>query len=323
MKRTTAQILLVAAAASALSAQNQLAGPVSGFVFDAPARVLRPILGIPGASLVGDPLGSAADVQAAYVAPRQDSALLVTSSARFVRLNSAGAAPLACGGLAERPEAVVFSPSGTSAAVYAAGRVQIVSGLPDAPAVSAELPLTLGRRRAPQASPARGRHPATASFAVSDDGRYLLAAIGGSIRLYGTSGENFSIMDAGLAPLMAFAPGGHDAAIADASSGITLVRDVAGAAVRTALAVEGETARPAGLAFSADGGRLLFAASSAVTAFDLRSGSRSVTVCDCEPAGLFPMGGLFRLNELGAGPLWLYDPRGDAPRFVFVPARTE
>jgi hypothetical protein len=41
------------------------------------------------------------------------------------------------------------------------------------------------------------------------------------------------------------------------------------------------------------------------------------------------MGGLFRLNEMGAEPLWLLDARADArtdartsgPRMIFVPAR--
>ena len=38
------------------------------------------------------------------------------------------------------------------------------------------------------------------------------------------------------------------------------------------------------------------------------------------PAGLFPMGNLFRLTEPGAGPLWLLDAGGGNPKMVFVPA---
>jgi len=32
------------------------------------------------------------------------------------------------------------------------------------------------------------------------------------------------------------------------------------------------------------------------------------------------MGNLFRLNELGAGPLWVADAGSTGPRTVFVPA---
>jgi len=32
------------------------------------------------------------------------------------------------------------------------------------------------------------------------------------------------------------------------------------------------------------------------------------------------MGNLFRLNDLGPGPLWLLDTGGANPRMVFVPA---
>ena len=34
-----------------------------------------------------------------------------------------------------------------------------------------------------------------------------------------------------------------------------------------------------------------------------------------------PMGNVFRLTELNAGPLWLFDGTATTPRTVFVPAR--
>ena len=323
MKRITLQMLLMGVAAAALWAQSRVAEPISGFVFDGRARVLRPVLGIPGAALLGDPLEVGGALQAAYVAPRQDTALVVaTGGTRLVRLNGRTASPMAWEGLAGAPERVAFSPSGTAAAWYAGGRVHVIAGLPDAPVTAGAVDLGSAERAFARFA-RRGRAPA-AAMAVSDDGRYLLAVVGGAVRLFGLAGENFSVLNVGAGAMVAFAPGGHDAAAADASSGIVLLRDVAGTgAQRVLVAPDAAMAAPAGLAFTADGGRLLVAGASGVTAFDVGTGERSAIGCNCAPAGLFPMGDLFRLNEAGAAPLWLLDARQPDPRIVFVPVRAE
>jgi sugar lactone lactonase YvrE len=188
--------------------------------------------------------------------------------------------------------------------------VQVVAGLPDAPA--------------PAGTVDAGRAPG--SLAVSDDGALLLFAARNSIRLQGTAGENRKLMDAGEGALVAFAPGGHDAAVADpGGAGVVLFRDVAGASTRSVLAVADDSiAAPVGLAFSPDGRKLYVASSAArsVTVLDLATGDRSAIPCDCVLAGLVPMGHLLRLTELGAGPLWLLDAGARDPKMVFVPAAT-
>jgi hypothetical protein len=50
------------------------------------------------------------------------------------------------------------------------------------------------------------------------------------------------------------------------------------------------------------------------------AGNRTGVACACSPTELAPMGSLFRLNELGAGPLWVADAGSTGPRTVFVPA---
>lgn len=306
-------LALPLAAASVCAQQSRVAGPASGFVFDGAAHVLRPIRGIPGASLIGDPVDFGFDLTAAYVSPRQDSAVVAAAdgSLHLFRLNSGTMAERSWNGLSA-PERVVFSPSGTAAALYAAGRVQIVTGLPDAPAPVGTVDLGGG---APSGA---------GSLALSDDGAFVLLAAGGSIRLLGTSGVNRGLMDAGAGALVAFAPGGYDAAVADSTgAGLVLFRDLAGAAERRLLAAPDDgIASPAGLAFSADGSKLFLASSAArsVAAFDLAAGTRGAIACDCSPAALVPMSNLYRLNELGPAPLWLLDAGAAEPRIVFVPA---
>ena len=59
--------------------QSQITGPVSGYIFDSAARGLRPVLGMPGASLLGDPLDFGLPLTSVSVAPRQDAALVTAT----------------------------------------------------------------------------------------------------------------------------------------------------------------------------------------------------------------------------------------------------
>ena len=224
---------------------------------------------------------------------------------------------------------VVFSPSGTAAVLYANGSLQVLKGLPDAPVIAATIPLGPGRTAqfspAVLSRPKRGTRRLTDEpLAISDDGGYLLVVSGGAIRVIGTAGDNRKLMDAAAGAWAAFAPGNHDAAVLDAAAGLVLFSDVAGASIERVLAgPDSRMASPVGVAFSPDGQKLFVAGAGAraVAAFDIASGGRTIVACDCIPTGLVQMGGLFRLNEIGAEPLWLLDARTGEPRMIFVPAR--
>ena len=322
---------LALAAGSVLAAQQgSLAGPVAGFVYDSPGRALRPIQGVPGASLIGDPINLGLDLTAAYVSPRQDSAFVVSADGllHFFRLASTGPVETSLGGISFIPQRVVFSPSGTAAALLTLGKAQVFQGLPGAPALAGAitLPATGGLQPASAtASRSRQRTPTAADFAISDDGVYLLSVSGGSVRLLSVNGQNRSLIPAAAGALVAFAPGGHDAAVLDPAAGLLFIRDAAGAAgVQTIAQPDDSLASAVGIGFSQDGAKLYVASAAAhgVVIFDLVAGSRSTIACDCTPATLAPMGSLFRLNEFGSGPLWLLDAGAAPPRIVFVPAHT-
>ncbi|HUI54489.1 MAG TPA: hypothetical protein VLY04_05935 [Bryobacteraceae bacterium] len=311
--------------------QGKLTGPVAGFVFDGSGRAVRPIQGVPGASLLGDPVDFGFEITSAWVSPRQDSAFVIGAdrSLHLFSLKSGAAAEISLGGLTGVPQMVVFSPSGTAAALVAAGKVRVIQKLPDAPVL-------VGTVSLPESGgvPARNngvsrqillRSPAV-QLAISDDGAYLLSAAAGSVRLLSTNGENRALLPAGGDALVAFAAGGHDAAVMDSAAGLVLFHDVAGTATQQPLAAADDSlAAPAGLAFSQDGRALYVASSGAhsVAAFDLAGGGRSAIPCECALTTLAPMGNLFRLNEPGAAPLWLLDAGINGPRIVFVPARSE
>ena len=292
--------LILGLAGAAAAQQGTVAGPSSGVVFDRTAGALRPVLGVPGAATLGEGMALAYGVNWIAVAPRFDSAVAAAQdgSLHFLRLTSGGISERTVAGISSVPREALFSPSGTAAALEWSGEAQIVTGLPDAPALTGA-PTRLG---------ARG----TRAAALSDDGAVLLVTDGNTVQIAGSGTE------VAAGSLAAFAPGSHDAAIAN-GTGLSLVRDVTGAAQSIVLAAEGVT-NPVAVAFSADGANVFVAGAAGVTEWPTGSGFSVFVSCPCQPATLAAMGALFRLNEPGQGPLWLFDPTGQTPRTVFVPA---
>jgi hypothetical protein len=318
--------MIVATSGLLAGQQGNLTGPVAGFVFDGPGRVLRPIKGVPGASLLGDPVGFGIDVAAVYVAPRQDSAFVVGAdqSLHLFQLNAGAPTEVSLGGVTGMPDRVIFSPSGTAAALILPGSARVLTGLPGAPMLAgsvkvdgASFLMTTGAYSTRSLAPA---------MALSDDGMYLLTVVQGSVRLLSIQGQNRSLIGAQSNALVAFAAGGHDAAVMDSVTGLTIIRDATGAAGTQVLAAPDEgLAGPAGLAFSQDKLTVYVASATAqsVAAFNLAAASRTAIPCGCTPSTLVPMGNLFRLTDLTVGPLWLLDGTASTPRTVFVPARVE
>jgi DNA-binding beta-propeller fold protein YncE len=310
-------IFTISIFAGLASAQTgSFTGPTTGYVFDGGTHALRPVLGIPGASTLGAPIDAAGySLTAAYVAPRLDSffGIAADGSTHWFAIISGAVTEKTVAGTLGAPERVVFSPSGTAAALYANGQAQIVTGLPSSPTVAGSIALN-------ETSPRHGRRLAPA-MAVSDDGAYVLAALNGSVQLAARNGVVRPVIQTGADAVFAFAAGGHDAAVAARGTGAVLIRDVPGAATQQILAGDGPSFNvPVGIAFSADGQRMFVASASeqSVATFDL-AGNRADISCSCSPTELTPMGGSFRLNELSGDPLWLLDG-GASPRVVFVPA---
>jgi hypothetical protein len=152
--------------------------------------------------------------------------------------------------------------------------------------------------------------------AVSDDATVLLHSSEGSVAVITASGSR-KLADAKGATAIAFAPKNHDAAVVSGGT-LSVYKDVRGAATRQDFP---NAAAVAGVAFSADGGKVLMAGLRAVAVLDQASGETRLAECDCQIVGLAPVGTMFRLNDAGAGPVWLVDASSAEPKLVFVPAR--
>ncbi len=314
--------ILCVGAAAAAAQQGRLSGPVTGYVFDGPSKAFRAVLGMPGASILGDRIPLGYETRSVTVSPVLDSAIAIGTdgAVHFLRIDDGAVSERAASGL-DPAQAAVFSPGGSAAALFSNQTLQVVTGLPDSPKLRSTISLGAQPGRSVAGVTSSRPQLRRLSLAVSDDGEYALFAGAASVRLLGSGGEDRNLAEAASGSLVAFAPGGHDAAVADPQSGLLLFRNAAGAPVRRVLAPKETVAAASGLEFTADGaGLLLTNDERGVLSFDVASGDRKTVPCECVPSGLHRMGRVFRLNEAGAGPLWLLDAAAAEPRTVFVPA---
>ena len=113
------------------SAQTGLRGPVMGYVLDATTQAIRPVNGIPGSSVLGQPLALPFPVAAAAFSPRGDFALVTSASDDHTTqvLRNLGGAPHIDpieGGISgaadtpvfDRPDTAVVVPSASVARPY-------------------------------------------------------------------------------------------------------------------------------------------------------------------------------------------------------------
>jgi hypothetical protein len=323
--RSTTLLLPVLVAAGMLSTgkaeQNDaqpLRGPVLGFVTEQTTG-LRPILGVPGAATLGQPIAVNTAIHNAALSPRRNYGLATAEpDGRVLLLRNVdgvlSADPLAAVG--SGVSRVALSPAGSAAALYseAARRIQVLTGLPDAPEVSWSLAIE---------SP-------PGAIAVSDDARAVLtsAAEGdrhGVYLLTPEDGRRYLLSLQGRVAAT-FLYGRLDAVLAGAGlNRILLVRDVTGSSEVVPLADDRQgVSAPVAVAASEDNRRIFIANADpgGVITIDVATGEATTIGCDCVPTGLEPLSGnsVFRLNEPGDGPLYVLDAGSAAPRIVFVPA---
>src|SRR5262245_25176590 len=109
--------LLIVISLMAVNLQGQtVTGPILGFAPDLGGTAIRPILGIPGASMLGGRLALDSDVSGVLISPSQDYAIAArTSDAQVVVIDlRLGASPLvAVAGSHRGADVMAFSPTGS------------------------------------------------------------------------------------------------------------------------------------------------------------------------------------------------------------------
>lgn len=192
---------------AALGQNHKVTAPTLGFVFASNGAGLQPILGVPGAARLSTAI-TTDGVAAVAIAPgsqyfvaEKDGGLSVGS----ITDASVSLSPIS-GTLAQSP-VIVFSPSGSVAAVYSPGlnTIQVISGLPAVPQVTSKFETG----------------SVIDHFAVSDDGQELLAHNANGVLIDLVSKETLSHSDSVNA--IAFAPTSHVAYVSGPSAHTLLV----------------------------------------------------------------------------------------------------
>jgi hypothetical protein len=287
-----------------------------GLVFDSSQSALRPIRGIPGAATMGDAVNLGIPLASATVSPRQDFALALRTDDSSVVLARAGGASAAVPGARPAPALMVFSPAGTTAALYdsGAGRVQVLTGLPDAAAVQSDVDISA------LAGP-------VAALAVDDAGTSLFLAAGAAetVSLYrvGMDGTSQYLASFRSVAALRLSANGREALLADSAAGaVYAIRDLRGAGRMETIA-SGRDGLGTPIAVESDSAGRIFVADQAgnVTILNRGRGPALSLSCGCAPTGLFRLSGTatFRLTDPSDGPMWVLDASGADARIVAVP----
>jgi hypothetical protein len=291
--------------------------PALGFVFH--SGTFTPIIGVPGASVLGASVDSGLGSTDAVVSPNQNYALLAGGEPRalyLLRLPARGAPASPIDGVVA-PDLMALSPVGDAAALYRAsdGVLQILTGMPDAPQVVREIPVaSLGGM--------------LKSVAVADDGQAILAVVGGQVLFIPADGIARPLPVEGPVSAMAFRPRSHDAITAGKRDGhVSLILGESENMVIKEMAAPNDgLVKPVAVAFSLDGARVFAAGSEGILVeFDPAGGSPQSLSCECRITAFDRLAGnaVFRLTDASVGPLLVFDGDTTQPRIVFVPAASE
>src|SRR5581483_4893980 len=120
-------------------------GYTLGFVFDSRTSGLKPLVGIPGAALLGAQLDTGLPVRQAFVSPRQNFAIALTDTGVVLATFSSATDPPTMSSLGFDSSAAAvaaLSPDGSAAAFYGSEEalIRVVTGLPDAPVIARTVP---------------------------------------------------------------------------------------------------------------------------------------------------------------------------------------
>lgn len=306
MRTIPGALLLIGLAGGAPCQDRSISGPVLGYLFDHSARAVRTIQGIPAAAALVEGPAFPVALRAAAVSPAASLILGVAAEdgTLWMLRGRSPAAPVA--GVTVIVEQLAISPDGLAAAVFGAGRAQVLLRLDADLAVSPPFDF-----------------PSPAVAAISDRGILLAGTPDGDL-LAASGGQFRSIPAAGKPTAAAFVRGSDDAVVATPHE-IWLLRDVAEAASWLPLADERDGVdHPRFVAASGDASRLFAVNQGGRLLVLSRDGAPPMRLeCPCEPSALerLDRDAVFRLTGAsGEDPVWLLDAREPEPRFRFIPA---
>ena len=300
----------------ALAAQS-MAIPRSGVIFDAKSHSLRSIDGVPGSATLGDAFASAGTVNAAAVCSTRQFALLLggdPETPSVLQFGRAHSAPLPAAAF-QSPSQIVLSASCSAALLYSVegSQAQVITGLPDAPAIGATISLPL---------------TGISVLALSDDASSVLAVVpGDGVYVTGPSLPPMLLVKIAGAGAVAFRDK-QDALVADTQGDrILLVPNVLAASTPQILAGPDQgISLPVSIGLDVEKQLVIFGNSGTAEVGLLNpvDGSVKLVGCGCQGSALSTVSKyLYEIAApLDGAPLLLLDITGSPYKVLFVPARS-
>jgi hypothetical protein len=318
----TAVMLLAQAPNTNSGSTTAVSVPTLGFIASqAPAR-LQPILGIPGAARLGNPLLLPATVTQIHIAPGHAYALVEQAPGNPLALVLLQGITTQTRNLPLRPimgalsqiDILAFSPMGTSAVLYSrqTNQLQVLTGLPKLPQLYLNVP-NLAIPYGPQ------------KVAVSDDAQAVLVSdAAGSVYSVSRNAAPVPVNHSPEISALAFVAQSRESIICDRTlNTMSFLRDSTARSVALGPATN-DICQPEAAASTTDGKTVLLAcpAQHAVLSIDRASGLTRVHNMSNSPSALEPLGvrDVFLMSPPENGTYWLLAWGPDGPVTSFIAA---
>jgi hypothetical protein len=305
MRRFTASLLLWAAVP--LAAGAEFSGPVLGFVYDETSKSIRPLLGTPGAAVIGAAADDHRYDKAVVSGDKGVGVGFVADASGVVRVAPQEAPTVVPDGLS-RFDVAALSAGGSSAALYSkeCACVQVMTDLGSTARVIRTVALTDGDN--------------VRTLAVNDDGSLLAIALTTS-RVLIHAGEQVREIKADGAAL-AFNSDGRRLAVADdVRKIVVLYANVADAPEVVHIVSERDGLNsPKALWFGSAGKLLVADGGGMVHAVELDAPMRTVS-CACVPDTFARTAAaeVLRITGVGSGTAWVVKAVEDRLETLFIP----
>jgi hypothetical protein len=291
------------------------AGPQLGYAWKADDQTLRPFLGVPGSSQIGESVVPASTYVAGGASAASALALVVGVDQQVYRVGLPNGTPAQVGVAATAGTKIRLSASGTAAVLYVPGSLQIAE-------------VTHLTAAAVQVRQFAMQVPVL-DAAVSNAGSVvvLLQATGGvAVDLLTGTGSAEPLANVSAAGGVGFVGTSEDLLVADAAANtLTWIRSVSTTPSATLVPTSNQLKSPVAVG-AAQGGRWAVVANSgdsSVVRVDLTGATAPQRIaCAAQPTVAEQLygNGVFRFNEIAKGPLWIADITASNPSMLFIPA---
>jgi hypothetical protein len=292
-------------------------GPQLGYLWVDSDKTLRPILGVAGASQVGQSVVPAGVYVGASASATASIAVLQDTTGAFDLMTLPSGSPASLNLSLPAGARIRLSPGGAAALLYTPGAssASLVTGLLGTPAVHAiTAPGTIADSAVSDTGAVSFEYKQGGSFAVSVIAPGGLSAPIASVK--STGGLNFL-------------PGRDDLLIADAAANsLTLLRSATNAPSASPIQTAQLLQTPSAVGVSGSG-RWAIVVNSGTSSggpnlvrVDLTTLTSTSVVCSCKPtlASTLADDGAFRVTDAVTGPNWIVDAAPATPRVLFIPA---